>query len=327
LIHAPRPADHPAVQTAETAAETADTAAEADDVSTRTPVFVLAPARSYSTVSVALLSGHDGIYGFPEMLVFSVKTVGELLGAGELYHFRWWQVRLTGILRAVAEIHERDQSDPAIERARAWLEARENWSTIRFMDYLLDGVLPRTGLENSPETIASDESLSRCLRNYPRARFIHLTRHPVSTLRSLQEHSCASGEKIGHRERAEAAARQWYEGHLRIIRALSDLPPRHRLRIRAEDLLRRPHEWLPVILDWLGLRHDEPTVTAMLRTEEWPFAGTGPSGRLFGGDHKFMRAPELRAVPAPGPVAFPTDWGLRDETCRAMTDLAEHLGY
>jgi hypothetical protein len=136
-----------------------------------------------------------------------------------------------------------------------------------------------------------------------------------------------SGEKIGHRERADAAARQWYDGHLRVVSALAGLPRRRWTRIRAEDLLRRPHEWLPVILGWLGLRHDGPATTAMLRTEEWPFAGTGPSGRLFGGDHKFMRAPALRAVPAPGPVAFPDDWALCDERRRAMIDLAEHLGY
>jgi len=42
--------------------------------SRREPIFILAPARSYSTVTVAMLSGHPQIYGFPELLTFNVAT-------------------------------------------------------------------------------------------------------------------------------------------------------------------------------------------------------------------------------------------------------------
>ena len=41
----------------------------------REPIVLLAPARSYTTVTVALLSGHPDIYGFPEMLLSTADTV------------------------------------------------------------------------------------------------------------------------------------------------------------------------------------------------------------------------------------------------------------
>ena len=45
----------------------------------RDPLFLLAPARSYSTVSIALLAGHPELYGLPETSLFLRETVGEIM--------------------------------------------------------------------------------------------------------------------------------------------------------------------------------------------------------------------------------------------------------
>ena len=97
--------------------------------------------------------------------------------------------------------------------------------------------------------------------------------------------------------------------------------------MRSEDLLREPYVWLPRILDWLGVEHDAPTIARMLRTEQWRFAHTGDSGRLFGGDPDFMVSPALRVVPDPGPVSFGPSPGLPAEMCARLTQLAGQLGY
>ncbi|WP_329249642.1 sulfotransferase [Actinoallomurus sp. NBC_01490] len=76
------------------------------------PVFLLAPARSYSTVAVALLSGHPDVYGFPETLVFTAATVGELIG--ERAEWARFPLRLSGLWRAVADLHEGGQDDDAV---------------------------------------------------------------------------------------------------------------------------------------------------------------------------------------------------------------------
>jgi hypothetical protein len=291
-------------------------------------VFLLAPARSYSTVTLALLAGHPDIYGFPEMGLFPACTVGDLLAPeptprrpASLVEFK-----RGGILRAVADLREQSQEEPAIRRAEAWLAERSSWPPRQLMDHLLGLAHPRTGLEKSPETVSTAEALDACLASYPHARYLHLTRHPASTMRSIQKH-WAWWPGRSEKALVVGAASAWYQGHARIVRTLARLPAWQRARIRAEDLLREPLTRLPPLLDWLGLRCDRDIVSAMTHTENWQFASTGPSGRLFGGDPGFMRSPELRLVPEPGEIDFDESWGLLDEMRERMTALARYLEY
>ncbi|WP_030908124.1 sulfotransferase family protein [Streptosporangium amethystogenes] len=297
--------------------------------SSRQPVFLLAPARSYSTVSLALLSGHHDLFGFPEMVSFSGTTVGDLFvavdGANERYR-DFHTVRLSGISRAVAEIEFGDQEPQAIQEAHAWMRRRSSWTMGELFDHLLDGIDPLIGLEKSPETVLSDEALHRCLDTYPNARFIHLTRHPISTQRSMMSHLRALTGITGT-ALAVRAASSWYLAHRRIVSVTRDLPEHQVIRVRAEDLLGEPVVRLPPILDWLCLPYDAECLARMTRTEKWRFAGMGRDRNLYGGDWKFMKSPELRPVERPGPVAFDDDWGLSAEIRRRIIELAQELGY
>jgi len=301
----------------------------------RGPVFMLCPPRSYSTIATALLSGHPEIYAFPELLLFSAKTVGELLVKGSRRRddnepptqgqFR--AVRLTGLLRTVAQLHEGSQEDAPILRAIDWLSERSDWSMTRLFDYLLTLVHPRIGLEKSPTTILADANLRRCLDAYPQAKYIHLTRHPVSAQKSMQAHTALIHPQSSPRQTVVTAATTWYLGHRRATQALAAIPRQQWLRIQAEQLLSEPRTWLPYILDWLEISYDSTIIEAMLRTDRWDFAGTGPSGRLFGGDYKFMADPALRPVDKATAQGFDPDWGLLDEMKKRMTALATELGY
>jgi sulfotransferase family protein len=295
------------------------------------PVFILAPARSYSTVSTALLAGHPAIFGFPEMLIFPGNTVGDLMDKVLIRpnnNPAYINARLSGIYRAVAEVHEGDQSDDAISRAMSWLRSRADWPTTQLMDHLLESVKPKIGLEKSPETVDSDQALEACMKAYPNARYLHLTRHPVSTQHSLYVALQQSLlQPLPKKQAIAVCASAWYLAHVRIMRALTALPQAQWIRVRAEDLLGDPLLWLPRILDWLGLDHDDKTVHRMMRTEQWRFSGTGPSSKLYGGDPKFMTRSALRPVAAPGPIEFEQSWELHEELIRRMTVLAGHLGY
>lgn len=293
------------------------------------PIFILSPPRSYSTVALALLAGHPRIYGFPELLVFANETVGDLVDADGAeartlppeYH----RTRLSGVCRAIAQVHEGVQTEDAVARARAWLAERAGWPGPRVLEHLLERVNPLIGAEKSPDTVSSDETLARCLRAYPRARFIHLTRHPVTTQLSMhrQNQRYLTNMKV----RRVGAASSWYLAHRRIMNALAELPHGQWIRLRGEDLLRDPVTWLRRLLGRLELDAGDDVIDRMLRTETWAFAGNGPSGRLYGGDHKFFDNPRPQPVQDPGPVSFDPDWGLPGEMCDRMTELAERLGY
>ncbi|MER6037943.1 sulfotransferase [Streptomyces sp. NPDC001835] len=293
------------------------------------PLFILSPPRSFSTITLALLAGHPRIFGFPEMLVFANDTVGDLVGEdgteAERFPPAYRKTRLSGVCRALAQVHEGEQTADAIALAEEWLRKRPDWPMPRVLDHLLELVSPLIGVEKTPDTVATDESLDQCLRSYPNARYIHLTRHPVTTQRSMHSQN---QQYLTHRKvRVVGAASSWYLSHRRIMRVLGELPQRQWMRIRGEDLVNEPRVWLRRILDWLGLDSDEAVLDRMVHTESWPFANNGPVGGLFGGDHKFFSAPELRPVPDPGPVEFDPEWDLPDEMCRRMAALAQELGY
>lgn len=291
------------------------------------PIFLLAPARSYSTVTLALLAGHQDIYGFPEMLLFESDTVGELLNPiqASSHTLMFADIRLSGILRAVSDALEGSQEGSAICRAKEWLAERSSWSLPQLMDYLLPLVYPRIGLEKSPATVGSDKALDACMEYYPQSRYIHLTRHPATTIRSTIDY----WSPFSHDERSLItwSASTWYKSHLRIMHKLSQLPSQRWLRMRAEDVVGDPATWLPHILDWLGLHYDNECVSRMTQTQNWRFAGTGQSGELFGGDARFMRSPALRPIPQLAEAAFDPSWGLLEEVIRRMTSLASDLGY
>jgi hypothetical protein len=295
------------------------------------PVFVLAPPRSYSTVTVALLAGHPGIYGFPEMLIFSADTVGELIQRVPRHRQvpSFVESQRSGILRAVADVLEGNQEESAIGRAEEWLTDRCWWSSRQLMDDLLERVYPQVGLEKSPETVSTNKALRACLDSYPNARYIHLTRHPVNTMRSYVDHMQPWVGKSEKRRKTLVvlAVSSWYLSHLRIVRTLGQIPAGQWARVRAEDLLREPAIQLPKLLSWLGLPADGDIVGKMMHTENWRFAGTGPSGRLFGGDPKFMLSPVLRPVREPGEIDFDESWGIPDEVRGRLTALANALGY
>lgn len=292
------------------------------------PVFLLAPARSFSTVSLALLAGHPRIYGFPEMLLFSTSSVHGLLNESPSrpeMPDSWLRNRLSGVLRAVADLHDGSQDPESVRRALEWLHAHEHWTTIQLMEHLMQLAQPRICLEKSPDTTHTDERLEACISAFPSARFIHLTRHPVTTQASMHRHmSWDRSDPLGLVIRS---ASSWYLAHLRIAKRLKSLPAERWTRVRAEDLLREPRTVLPQLCQWLGIPCDDDIVARMLRTDQWRFAGRGEDGNLFGGDAKFMHSPALRQVPAPGPVEFDPAWGLDPGLIRRMVGLAHYLGY
>jgi hypothetical protein len=300
------------------------------------PIFLLATARSHSTVSIAMLSCHPQIYGFPELHVFHAPMVRELLampppgaaGPGEGFSLRYIsEYERTGLWRVIAQLHEGVQDRGAVTRARLWLESRADWPTELLMDHFLALVFPSIGLEKSPRTISSKNSLERCLNAYPRARFIHLVRHPATTLASMHKHWGRMHSGLSDKALRRTCAYSWYQGNLRVAKALRMLPGDRWRRVKAECLLSNPDSVLPGILDWLGLAHTEEVISQMKHPASWPFTGLGYNGSLGGGDPVFLLNPELRPVPAPGPVEFDPAWEVSQREFEAVKALAAYLGY
>ena len=275
-----------------------------------------------------MLGQHPELYGFPELLLLTKRTIGEILDGDHDLDAAWRLHHQAGLVRAVAEvvIGERAGKD-AIAQAREWLERHRGWPTVAVFDLLQEKVNPRVAVEKTPETSSSETPIFRSLIAYPRARFIHLVRHPVSTIRSMCEH-WRTRDWIANRGPLEVTcAATWYASHRRLLRILSEFASERTLRVKAEAVLNDPERELPRIAQWLDLATDDEAIEAMLHPEHSPYARFGPPEAPGGHDPKFLRNPIPRPVAVPGSIEFPAQWQIGSQATAAIAELAGELGY
>jgi len=305
-------------------------AAPERDPSRFAPVVLLAPARSYSSVVAAMIGGHPELYGFPELTLFDKATVGERLDARPLLCEPWpgWNP-VAGLERALAQLHAGSQDEEAIAAAGQWLAERRSWSGADVLDHLLALVAPRAGVEKSPETVHGDAQMARALDAYPRARFLHLARHPVSSQRSVQAVATQPSAQSYYvpPDLGVQCARGWLLAHRRIAAFCRSLPAGQCLQVRAEDVLNHPESELPRIARWLGVSEDDGALGAMLHPERSPFSAPGPPHARGGADPVFLRGPVPHAVPVPVGLDHPPEWGIPSGLASEVTAMALDLGY
>jgi hypothetical protein len=305
-------------------------AAPARDAYRFAPVFLLATARSCSSVVTAMIGQHPELCGLPELKLFASPTIGEM----EASLPRFWiergvTHRSPGLVRALAEYLFGGQNIEALAAARTWLAERQDWPGEAVLDILLARVSPRLAVEKSPENAASDEALGRLAEAYPEARYIHLTREPAATQRSMQAH----WERVMPEHPLEGQPMlgfaAWVDVNLRILDFTKRLPRGRVLRLRAEDVLEQGPGRLRAVARWLGLSCAPAALEAMTHPEASPFARPGPkdSGIIGGYDPGFLADPLLRKLAPPAPLRQPEGWSGHDALWQRVEGLAAQLGY
>jgi hypothetical protein len=294
------------------------------------PLFVLAPARSYTSVVTTMIGQHPDLVGLPELKLFSYPSIGELEASLPRYWTeRGFTHRSPGLVRALAQFEFGDQTTGSITAARAWLHQRGHWSGADVLDVLLARLAPRTAVEKSPENVATPAALRRLASAYPEARYLHLTRHPVTTQASAARHLLRTVPEHARIGEPIAGIANWREIHARILRFLAGLPNDRFIRVRAEDVLNDTRTQLRAIAEWMGLRTDAAAIEAMCHPELSPFARFGPpeSGVVGGHDHGFLSDPIPRRVELPATIEPPLGWHGEPRLWQRMVDLARQLGY
>lgn len=278
-------------------------------------VLILAPPRSFTSVTCAMLGQHPELYGVPELRLFAAETLGEWLTLCRKAHYPM----ASGTLRAVSQLIFGEQTEASIQMAHRWIRRRSHWSTQRLVRLLGELVYPRILVDKSPTTVYSTHDLRRAFRMFPRARFIHLLRHPrgqsesvLKLIRFIEERRqsplpprnwlvrlasfppfpSAEGEDVEILD----PQRAWYVLNTNICRFLESIPPAQATAVRGEDLLADPDFFLERIAEWLGLRTDRAAIEAMKHPEQSPYVGFGPKGASRGNDPFFLKNPTLRAI-------------------------------
>lgn len=220
-----------------------------------------------------------------------------------------------GLVHAVQELIFADQADGIRERAAEWLAARRNDTTLSIFDELRRRASPRIIIEKSPSMTSGLTRLRRIEHLFSgRARFIHLTRHPLSygtslleTLRKLdavkpsvarrrlQQPDSLFFGAIDPESGAFDPQRSWLKRHGLIDSFLSEIDEDRSIRVRGEDFLNAPRKTLERVTNWLQLSSDVESIDDMLHPEKWKFARPRAIGHRRAGDRKFYTSKKLRS--------------------------------
>jgi hypothetical protein len=304
--------------------------APARDPDRFSPVFVLTTARSYSSVVTMMVGQHPELFGLPELKLFSYSTIGELQSSLPRYWLeRGVKHRSPGLVRAVAQFQLGNQQPESLVFAQRWLQDRSHWCGSDVFDYLVNYIGSKEPVEKSPENTATDAALTRLASAYPRARYLHLTRHPIATQRSMQEHWKRVVPDFALKGQPMAGIASWVEIHCRILRFAATLENSSYLCLRAEDLLNDTPSQLRLIAEWLRIRTDVESIEAMLHPERSPFATLGhPGSGVAGGcDPNFLSDPIPHQVEIPRTLNRPSGWVGNSSLWNAAVDVANRLGY
>lgn len=228
--------------------------------------------------------------------MFVAETVGEVLDR-EAKKGRNYSGP-PGVLRALAQLHYGIQTTGTVLKSGAWLIDRRNWSSKQLIDHMLEFVEPRMGVEKSPVTCTKPAYIERAYKYYPDAYYLHLTRHPIPTRKSMEEFFEKRKQvntKKGKRSFELDYFLIWYRMHRNILEFTRKLPEGQVMRMKGEDLLSDPDLYLPQLAEWLGLSTEQSAIDEMKHPENSPYACVGPAPTRGGNDGKFMRSPALRS--------------------------------
>jgi hypothetical protein len=292
------------------------------------PLFVLAPARSHSSVVTTAIGQHPQLYAFPELNLFRSPVVRPMLFDPPDWKGIPSIARLGGLLRSVALLDFGEQSPEAVLEAYHWLRCRRGWTGAHVYDHLLTGASPLVGVEKTPENSGREDNLVRLAAAYPRARFLHLTRHPLPAMRSMHEAwSQLPWWNVPPELFHQFCMGAWLFHHERILRFTGALPPGQTRRVRAEDLLNHPRREMRRLCLWLGIDASPAAVASMCHPERSPFARPGPQDAPYGNDPKFVKSPRMRKAEIPPSLDVPAEWTVDPWLLAATIEMAHRLGY
>lgn len=289
----------------------------------RSPLFVIAPPRSYTSVIGGMLGQHPETYGLPEVNLSHGDNLGDVWDSVPGINFS-----TSGLLRLLAQLHEGEQTDGSVTRARQWILRRQHWSCAKVFAHIQEGVgTDKMMVEKSPRNIMKLENLQRLHRMFPDANFLHLTRNPITQGRSMIDLMKSYGEETENMD----PERNWARAQTNILSFAHELAPGQYMRIKGETLLKDPKFYLAQICEWLDIDKSDDAIEAMLHPETSLYAGLGPESAPFGNDPNFLLEPVLdfeRLAKIKEPeLASEIPWKPDEQLTAPVLRMARQFGY
>jgi len=252
-------------------------------------LVILAAPCSRASLVAAMLGQHPEMVALPDTNLFVADDVETMLGM----HSGMGKGVSDGLLRLLAQLHEKRQSDEAINAARDWLVGHGNWTTGQLLDSIYQQMGSRFLIDASPANTMSRQNLDRLYKSYPDASFLHLTRHPRSVSANYIDGVNARENAYIWKDNYTDEEQVWLQPNRMISEFAMSLPEGQCMRLMTEELLNDRENYLVQIAQWLDLYTDKESITAMMHPEKMFYAKYGPPAAPCGMDADFLERPSI----------------------------------
>lgn len=215
-------------------------------------VFVLAPPRSGTTLLRVMLAGQPQLFSPPELELCSFDDMGSRARAFE-GHRRFF---LEGVVRALMELFGCDKE---VAEHRVDEFVRRSAPVSELYRLLLDRLGGRILVDKTASYALSLQTLERCRRLFPRARYLHLTRHPCGMIRSFESARLDLSFLPDKHDWTpyQLGELVWQRAHDNVLRFRESLDPSRVLEVSFEDLTSDPKAQASRIARFIGVPFDE----------------------------------------------------------------------
>lgn len=303
------------------------------------PVFILAPPRSFTSLACAMIGQHSEMYGVPELNLFMANDMDEFWSGTDpdgRFKSPLWPIQRHGVLRTVAHFFAGEQTIESIKMAQRWIRVRARLTTAQVYQILCEKAAPLRLIDKSPGYLRRKKYMDLMLQAFPDARFIHLLRHPRGQCNSILKVKGGSlallmVNSIDYTGKTPILDPQiaWHDANLRILKFLRSLPPTQWIRIRGEDLLAHQDDTIDTVCSWLGIANTPEERERMRHPEHSPFSRFGPANARLGNDPNFLTTPRLQSgKAAPLSLEGPLPWRPDGRSFHpSVVALARDFGY
>jgi len=206
-----------------------------------------------------------------------------------------------GLLKCVGELRE---CSP--EEAAAIIDSWIDWSIPDVYRQLQEWCHPRQLVDKTPAYASDIRTLQRCLDLFPEGNFVHLTRHPYTTLKSMFElftllvvlfgdeiravHALTDFGGKGLEYQWEDVEKMYRTQHQNISVFMSQVPSGHGTKVMYEDLLADPEATLRALCGTLGVQYQHGMSDPYSADNRESFAG---AKGLTIGDPKMLQQKKI----------------------------------
>ncbi|MFQ5446119.1 MAG: aminotransferase class III-fold pyridoxal phosphate-dependent enzyme, partial [Saprospiraceae bacterium] len=281
------------------------------------PIFILAPPRSGTTLLRVMLAGHPSLFACNELQLLHFDTLKER-SAAYTGKFSLWS---EGLIRAVMELKncEADEAKILLQEledkgvtTREMFEKLQTWAGGRIL------------VDKSPSYVLDAAALRKAEADFQNARYIQLVRHPYSMVRSFEKYHM---DQVLYLHSHDFNVRQlgelvWLESQKNTAAFFAGIRENRKCTILYEDLITRPEKVMREMCETLGLEFHPGLLNPYEDLDKKMTDGIYQNSRSMG-DTNFDQQKSINAQKA-------NDWkGVFDDDflCSETWELTEKFGY